>query len=252
MFRQILQRYWKQLTRRKRSRYRRDAFHAELSRHSQIESLEDRRVLSTFNVTTTIDESDGGGGGNGWSLRDAILAANSTSGADTINVPAGTYNLTLSGTDDTAAAGDLDILDDTTIVGAGVGVTIINAGGTSGINDRVFDVQGGSLDITGVTVQGGRADYGGGLRQTNTDVTIRSSRFTDNVATSNGGAIYAFRESLRVLDSEIDDNSALYGGGIALGDGYADIVGTTIFNNAAGRDGGDLQLHGERLHVFGD
>ncbi len=48
MFRQILIRYWKQLTRRKRSRrYRRDAFHAEISRHSQFESLEDRRVLAT-------------------------------------------------------------------------------------------------------------------------------------------------------------------------------------------------------------
>ncbi|MCA9143999.1 MAG: autotransporter-associated beta strand repeat-containing protein, partial [Planctomycetales bacterium] len=47
MFRQILIRYWKQLTRRKRSRrYRRDAFHAELTRHGHIESLEDRRLLA--------------------------------------------------------------------------------------------------------------------------------------------------------------------------------------------------------------
>ncbi|HUG66137.1 MAG TPA: hypothetical protein VMM76_00190, partial [Pirellulaceae bacterium] len=47
MFRQIIQRYWKQLNTRKRSRrYRRDTFHAEISRHLRIESLEDRRVLA--------------------------------------------------------------------------------------------------------------------------------------------------------------------------------------------------------------
>src|SRR5207248_424021 len=71
-------------------------------------------------VTTT---SDGGPG----SLRDAILGANATPGADVITLPAGTYTLTIAGADeDAGATGDLDITDDLTINGAGAATTIID------------------------------------------------------------------------------------------------------------------------------
>jgi len=58
-----------------------------------------------FNVTTT---TDGGPG----SLRQAIIDANATAGSDTINLPAGTYVLSIPGADeDAAATEDLDITD---------------------------------------------------------------------------------------------------------------------------------------------
>src|ERR1700682_1707889 len=44
-------------------------------------------------------------------LRAAVQEANATLGADTIVLPAGTFKLTIVGDDDTAAAGDLDILE---------------------------------------------------------------------------------------------------------------------------------------------
>src|SRR5579862_4609572 len=55
---------------------------------------------------------------NDCSLRGAIIAANAAGGADTVMVPAGTYNLTIKGVgEDMAATGDLDITDDLTLQG---------------------------------------------------------------------------------------------------------------------------------------
>src|SRR5207244_3305019 len=95
---------------------------------------------AVFNVTKTADTNDGACNSD-CSLREAIIAANPVgTGADTINVPAGSYRLTLAGGDNTAATGDLDIRDDMTIVGAGASSTVIDAGGAGGLGDRVFNV----------------------------------------------------------------------------------------------------------------
>src|SRR5262249_34212649 len=70
-------------------------------------------------------------------LRAAMQEANALTGADAIMVPAGSFLLTIKGSDEEAAAsGDLDITEDLSITGAGDGTTIIS--GYS--SDRVFDV----------------------------------------------------------------------------------------------------------------
>src|SRR5438552_11192284 len=105
----------------------------------------------------------GSPGGAGISLREAVIAANSTAGADTIMVPAGVFTLTISGSDDTAAAGDLDVRDALTIQGAGSGSTIIQAGTTStnGI-DKVFSfnpigsLAGFAVSLSGLTIRYGK------------------------------------------------------------------------------------------------
>jgi hypothetical protein len=72
---------------------------------------------------------------NDCSLRGAIIAANANPGADTINLPAGTYALSILGAgEDNAATGDLDIRDDLTILGAGAATTTVDGSGI----DRVF------------------------------------------------------------------------------------------------------------------
>jgi hypothetical protein len=83
---------------------------------------------ASITVTTTVDEVNGitasiaaligTPGGAGISLREAIIAANNTAGADTITLPAGTYTLTRVGNDATCTNGDLDINDSLTITGA--------------------------------------------------------------------------------------------------------------------------------------
>src|SRR2546422_794439 len=94
----------------------------------KLEALEDRTVPSTFNVTTPLDVVDPGDGV--LSFREAVLAANASPKADTINLPAGTYTLALAGAgEDHAATGDLDIKGDLTISGAGAEQTTIDAAG---------------------------------------------------------------------------------------------------------------------------
>lgn len=54
-------------------------------------------------------------------MREAVVAANTASGADTITVPAGVYTLTISGAnEDASATGDLDISEEVTIDGQGL------------------------------------------------------------------------------------------------------------------------------------
>jgi len=99
---------------------------------------------ATFNVDTTTDNTNQGcldATPNDCSLRGAISKANSTSGNDIINVPAGIYTLLLTGSgEDSNSTGDLDInptvgADQLTIQGDGISTTIIRGSG-----DRVFHI----------------------------------------------------------------------------------------------------------------
>ena len=80
-----------------------------------LEGLEDRRLLSTFKVNTTLDTvavdlKKGKDASGHISLRSAIEAANAKGGNNKIILPAGTFTLTIAGTgEDNAATGDLDI-----------------------------------------------------------------------------------------------------------------------------------------------
>ena len=71
-------------------------------------------------------------------IREAVIEANNAPGTDTINVPAGTYTLTLPkvANDCTAQHGALYINDSVNIVGAGQATTVIQAGSdaTNGVD----------------------------------------------------------------------------------------------------------------------
>src|SRR3990170_4392776 len=113
-------------------------------------------LAATITVTTTADELNSDGD---CSVREAVRAANTNAvvdactaggpGMDTINVPAGTFTLSIGGVNEEwAVTGDLDITQFTqplpagttsgpvTIDGAGASSTIIDGGAI----DRVFDV----------------------------------------------------------------------------------------------------------------
>jgi hypothetical protein len=140
-------------------------------------------VLAAVTVTTTADVVNGNtssiaaliasNGGDGISLREAILAANNTAGADQINLSAGTYVLT---------AGQMEITGDLTLTGAGPALTAIDGNNA----DRVFRTRGTSLvNLTGVTIRGGSAsDNGGAIYVDDSSVlTVTDSALTNN----NGG-----------------------------------------------------------------
>ena len=155
--------------------------------------------MATVNVTTTDDVVNGdtmsvaaliaNPGGDGISLREAILATNADTGADTINLMAGVYRLVITGDlEDDGATGDLDITDDVTIIGASADSTFIDGGGI----DRVFHVVSNSASLSQLTIRGGdnlSDGMGGGIYNqsvlTMTDVIVR-----DNTSVGEGGGVY--------------------------------------------------------------
>src|SRR5207248_1604146 len=114
----------------------------------------------------------------------AIMAANASSGSDTISLPAGSYNLSLAGANEDAdASGDLDIKSDLTITG--VGAVVIDAKSL----DRVFQVFAGfNVTVAGVTIRGGHgAEQGGGVFNAGT-LTLTGNTITNNAAMGDNGA----------------------------------------------------------------
>jgi hypothetical protein len=171
----------------------------------QLENLEPDDYILVNRTNDALDANAGDGvvdidlitPGNQVSLRAAIIAANAGgANARTLLVPAGNYNLSLTGTEGTAntAVHDLDITGNVRIIGSGAGATVISAGGVAGINDRVFEVRPlGELDLARVTVTGGNvAASGGGIV----------------VYSANGGAEGTNPATLTLTDVAIVGNTA--------------------------------------------
>jgi HYR domain-containing protein/immunoglobulin I-set domain protein len=166
---------------------------------------------------------------NDCSLRGAVSFANGLSGT-TINLPAGTYNLTISGAGEgfsgNNAIGDLDIRgNNTSIVGAGSAFTTIQQTTSA----RVIEVNpflnsGFNFSISGVTISGGQENTGvggggiisGGLNNT---TTITDSIISGNSATGSG---------------------TFGGGGHCNTGGSVVISGTTFSGNSTSGSGGAI------------
>ena len=127
------------------------------------------------------------------SLREAITYANSLAGPSTITFdPAffGTKRRTIRLT-----GGPLLVTNRATVTIAGPGALrlSISGGGKSG----VFDIEGGSLAISGVTVAGGVDDLGGGLRNDGGRLALARVRIQCNRAIVGGGLFNDGRTTMR-------------------------------------------------------
>jgi CSLREA domain-containing protein len=200
-----------------------------------VEPLEGREVPATFTVTTVADVVNPNDGR--LSLREAISRANATPGLDTVRLPAGVFGLTLPGVDDQNAAGDLDVTDTLTVVGAGPGRTVIDGRHLAGL----FDVQGPiAVTLTGLTLRNAGGQFeGGAVHVPVGDLTLNAVVATGNVAV-NGGAINAGSGTVTVRNSRLVNNSAHggNGGAVHLGTGRLVLDGSTVGNNFAVRGGG--------------
>ena len=144
-------------------------------------------------------------------LRAAIMEANNLPGPDTIQVPANLYNLTVEGSDENgAASGDLDVIGELTILGAGRDKTIIDANKDTAVDpDRVFQVHDGSvLTMKDLTFQNGSASDGGGLYNNKGFVTLERVV----VANNNGDGLYngsfnGDNATMMIVDSTIRHNT---------------------------------------------
>lgn len=185
-----------------------------------------------FTVTKTADTADGACNVD-CSLREAIIAANNTTGADTISLPVGTYTLTRAGANENASAtGDLDITSPITINGTGKGSKIIQAGTTAGSGiDRVFHIVSGSLALDDVTIRNGRAPNGANGSQCGPIGPCPDA--ADGKAGSNGGGILS-NGTLTLSRVSMKDNWAGTGG--KAGNLVCTLGGSQCNNN--GGDGG--------------
>ncbi|MGA9532898.1 MAG: CSLREA domain-containing protein [Anaerolineales bacterium] len=226
-------------------------------------------------VTTTIDKNDGACLPDDCSLREAVVTANDCEGKQTIRVPAGTYNLTLTGAgEDDAETGDLDLKGVVRIEGTGDVVIDGNAA------DRVFQIwndafaDGEAYELSNLRIQNGRVeDRGGGIwtearEVILNDVVVQDSQagvagtspgagggifsnsnlhatgtlsLLNNTAYGQGGGIFVNGWSLEAPDAVIRGNRALDsygGGGIYNRFGHVTVAGEISGNSASWAGGG--------------
>jgi CSLREA domain-containing protein len=209
-------------------------------------SLVGPEQAATFTVTKTADTADGNCDAD-CSLREAIIAANASFGADTIRLPAGTYTMSIVGTDeDASATGDLDITGDLSITGDSATSTIVDGADI----DRVFEIDpagtGVIVDISQVSVRNGSAPNvsdmelrsGGGIDNRGT-LTLTSVVISGNEAlflVYGGGGVYN-RGTMHLVDTKIIDNRGYNGGGIG-NEATLTLVDCTIIGNTASGSGG--------------
>jgi CSLREA domain-containing protein len=188
-------------------------------------------------------------------LRAAIQQANALgggpAGAHIINLPAGTYKLTIGGPgEDDAATGDLDIKTDVTIAGSGEIKPIVDAGGI----DRAFDVFAGSTatirDLTIINGHIAQNTEKGGAVQNNGHLTLDSVNVQESEAGKSatqspylegGGVFNGLEGTLTIINSAISKNIAYgaHAGGI-YNLGSLSISGSTISANQAASWGGGI------------
>ena len=228
---------------------------------------------ATFAVTTTEDELTDNGQ---CSLREAIINANDNALThanclvagevgpviDVINIPAGTYTLTITGVDERcdgatpctiddttgayvpviasdASKGDLDITDDVTITGEGSDVTTIQWVAATPDNDpltgdRIFHVAlpaDATENIASVVIQG--------LTVVNGEVGLKPTVAADVCIDDGGGINTVYTPAnLNAYDIAVTDTNC----GTIGGDGK--LVGGTIIIDQFRRMGGGIALGG--------
>ncbi len=201
------------------------------SRRLAMETLEARRLLTTFAVSTAIDESDGDYSAGDFSLREALEQAAVSTGHDEIEFDTGlsgqTIFLTVEDFDFDGPTGLLPLeASDVTIRGLGAIDTIIDAQGLG----RAFVIGGSQVQLEGLTIRGGFTEYG-----------------------ESGGAIYTAASQLSIVDSVIEDSvSGWRGGGIYAADGVLSISGSTVRNNDADASGGGIAVSESATLVLTD
>jgi hypothetical protein len=184
-------------------------------------------------------------------LRAAVQEADKAPGAEVIlpkglgpfklTIPSGAEADSTSGVKFDGAAGDLDISGTVTVTGAGPSESVIDGGGAV----RVFDIHyGGTLNLNGVDLAHGKADYDGatghihgGAIHNHGTVHVANSAINDSSATATGwggggmtnaGGATATLENVTVARNE----TALEGGGIE-NKGTMSITNATVTDNRA-------------------
>ncbi len=187
--------------------------------------------------------SDGvGSGSDQLSLRQAVNLANALATADAITFDPATFGLPQV---ITLTEGPLSLTDKaiTTISGPGAGLLTVSGAGKS----RGFDIDEGTATLSGLTVSGGYAQYGGGLENDNGTLTLSNVTVSGNTAEGVGGGLVVYGGSTTLGNCTISGNTAgIGGGGLYSKDGTLSLTSATISSNtvtAPLRRGGGLYIN---------
>jgi len=207
-------------------------------------------------VTKYEDTDDGICTEDDCSLREAVITANTCAGLQRIELPAGSYTLTIEGRgEDQSRTGDLDITEKVDLIGRGSGASI-NAVGI----DRVIQIiEGEDLEephitlLKNLTLAGGTADdVGGGVYVQGANLLATDLVLLNNRAGSPGGVggagggFYLEQAGMTSSGLVVEGNTAHGPGGggyIDRGSWIAD--GEQIFRDntsTGGRGGGGVYL----------
>ncbi|MGH9759910.1 MAG: choice-of-anchor Q domain-containing protein, partial [Blastocatellia bacterium] len=242
----------------------------------------------TFNVNSTADIFSPGGGTV--TLRSAIAAANADGSANPsiINLPPGTYSLTLTNAAEETGdmTGDLDItttLHSVTIAGSGTSgpnATIIDAAGlnTGALHDRAFHIT--SAGVTAIfqnlVIQNGQATNDGTNGASTDPATVNNGNRAGGGILNNGGSVTLTSVIIQSCQSLGRGDVAggptggileARGAGLAsLGTGTVMITSSTLTGNtaqggngtaganvniASGAKGGSIYFEGGTLNIDG-
>jgi hypothetical protein len=205
---------------------------------------------TVFTPTRTDDPVPDGCRFDDCSLREALIAAESTPEADNIDlVSFGVQHYFLQRTivppGDTPQTGDLDVTKPVTISAFGPGDTVIDAS----FVDRGFDIaNGGDLTLTGLTIERGFGmpgvaghSHGGGIHNHGKLQLYNSTLVFNSVPNgwgggglTNAGTGHATLRNVTILDNSLDGTpgNIAYGGGIENG-GDLKLDNVTIAGNGA-------------------
>jgi hypothetical protein len=207
------------------------------------------------------------------SLREAVIAANASAGADTVTISSlnPTLSIPTSGADDGASEGDLDVTETLDIAGMGNPVVTND----SSENDRILDLvsaTGADLSLSGLVLTGGKGGIDSGFNEAaggavrvkdlttggdDVKLTISATELKDNLATAGsvcpaavagcGGAILAEGDGVGVsvengskihnnVAGSVGMNQVGLGGGIALAGAGAGLTvkDSAVYTNSAG------------------
>jgi CSLREA domain-containing protein len=235
---------------------------------------------ATYTVTRFDDPTPGTCDPGDCSLREAVSAANADGyNPDKIELPPGTYTLSIFGTgENNNATGDLDILWPTTITGMGYGALITAAdlwddriidnrattspavnlnhlsitGGDVSLTDSGGGIKSiGPLEIQNCDIYNNRSLSGGGVFAT-WSLLMENSSVHDNYSEVGGGGLWLY-QSIVISNSQINGNRTYNdGGGIQYGGaGTLQITNTTIQGNSDARHGGGIQIEDGTLILTG-
>jgi hypothetical protein len=167
------------------------------------------------------------------SIQDGIDAAETYGDTNvTIDVAAATY--------DESDTIDVPSGDTLTLQGAGAPSTTVVGGGKS----AVFGITAGTVTIDGLTITGGNASNGGGVRNASGTLNLHGDTLYANSSNGKGGGVFS-DGTATLIDDTLLDNSSNDGGGGIYSHGSATLIDDTLLDNVSyDNEGGGVFSHG--------